>query len=88
LELEVLDSGCCGMASAFGYERGAKHEVSAAAARRMVLPALERTGDEVLVIADGFSCREQIHQLAGRRTMHVADALAAAPAVATKGEGA
>jgi FAD/FMN-containing dehydrogenase/Fe-S oxidoreductase len=88
LELEVLDSGCCGMAGAFGYEQGAKHGVSVAAAQRMLLPALERIGDDVLVIADGFSCREQIRQLAGRRTMHVADALAAVPTVATKGEGA
>ena len=73
---EVLtpDTGCCGMSGSFGYRP--EH---AAASRRIaglgILPALEAAGDAV-VVANGFSCREQIETLAGRPTLHVAEVLA------------
>lgn len=68
-------SGCCGMAGSFGFERGKKYEVSVAAARRVLVPAVEGAGDGKLLIADGFSCREQIRQMTGRRAWHIAELL-------------
>jgi FAD/FMN-containing dehydrogenase/Fe-S oxidoreductase len=76
LGFEILDSGCCGMAGAFGFEAG-HYEVSVACAERVLLPAVRAAGPEVMVLADGFSCREQILQLTGRRALHLAEALAA-----------
>lgn len=58
LKLEVLDSGCCGLAGAFGYAKE-NYEMSRALAERVLLPAIRRSGPE-LVVADGFSCRTQI----------------------------
>jgi Fe-S oxidoreductase len=73
MQFEVLDSGCCGMAGAFGFE--AEHyAVSVAAAERALLPAVRAASPETLVLADGFSCREQIFQLTGRRALHLAEA--------------
>jgi Fe-S oxidoreductase len=75
LDCEVLPSGCCGMAGSFGFE-AAKYDVSVAAAERVLLPRLRATAPETLVLADGFSCREQIEQCTGRRTLHIAEAMA------------
>ena len=64
LDVQILDSGCCGMAGAFGFE--AEHyEVSLAVAERVLLPAVRAAGPDALILADGFSCREQIGQLSG-----------------------
>ncbi|HTJ44079.1 MAG TPA: (Fe-S)-binding protein, partial [Kofleriaceae bacterium] len=76
LDLEVLDSGCCGMAGAFGFQRET-YEHSVALAERVLLPAM-RAHPDALVIADGFSCREQVRQLTGIRPLHTAEILAAA----------
>src|SRR5262249_18331011 len=59
---QVLDSGCCGMAGAFGFERGDHYDVSIKAGERMLLPAIRAAEPETLIVADGFSCREQIAQ--------------------------
>jgi FAD/FMN-containing dehydrogenase/Fe-S oxidoreductase len=68
--------GCCGLAGNFGMERG-HYEVSVAVARTALLPALAGVPDgNGVVIADGFSCRTQIRQLAGRRSYHLAELLA------------
>jgi len=68
--------GCCGLAGNFGMERG-HYEVSVAVARTALLPALAGVHDgNGVVMADGFSCRTQIHQLAGRRAYHLAELLA------------
>jgi Fe-S oxidoreductase len=69
--------GCCGLAGNFGMERG-HYDVSVAVARTALLPALA-DGQEgnVVVLADGFSCRTQIRQLAGRHAYHLAELLAA-----------
>ncbi len=77
LDVQVLDAGCCGMAGAFGFE--AEHyEVSLAVAERALLPAISLEPD-ALLLADGFSCREQIRQLTGRRALHLAEVVAALP---------
>jgi Fe-S oxidoreductase len=75
-----LDSGCCGMAGAFGFQRH-KYELSVALAERVLLPAM-RSHPAALVMADGFSCREQLRQLAGVRAWHLAELLAAPPVLA------
>nr|WP_062330945.1 FAD-binding and (Fe-S)-binding domain-containing protein [Herbidospora sakaeratensis] len=74
---ERLDSGCCGLAGNFGFERG-HLEVSEACAERVLLPRLRAAGRETAVLADGFSCRTQIHQLdsGGREGVHLAQLLA------------
>ncbi|GAA4216863.1 FAD-binding and (Fe-S)-binding domain-containing protein [Actinocatenispora rupis] len=73
---DVLDSGCCGLAGNFGFERG-HHDVSMACAERVLLPAVRDASPDALVLADGFSCRTQIDQAdTGRRAMHLAEALA------------
>jgi Fe-S oxidoreductase len=74
LEFEVLDSGCCGMAGSFGFEID-HYEISVKCGERILLPKVRETPAEVLVIADGFSCREQIEQLTGRRALHTAEVL-------------
>jgi Fe-S oxidoreductase len=74
LELQALDSGCCGMAGAFGFEAG-KYAVSQAVGERVLLPAVRAAAAETVIVSDGFSCREQIQQATGRRAMHVAEVL-------------
>ena len=75
LDYTVLDSGCCGMAGAFGFEPGDHYAVSIAAGERVLLPAVRRADAETLIVADGFSCREQIAQTTGRRALHLADVI-------------
>ncbi|HSU83193.1 MAG TPA: heterodisulfide reductase-related iron-sulfur binding cluster, partial [Thermoanaerobaculia bacterium] len=75
LDVQVLDAGCCGMAGAFGFEAD-HYEVSLAVAERALLPAIRAAGPDALLLADGFSCREQIRQLTGRRALHLAEVLA------------
>lgn len=74
IEPKVLDSGCCGMAGPFGFE-GSKFEVSQACAERVLLPAVRKAEPEEIVVADGFSCREQIRQNSDRYPLHLADVL-------------
>jgi len=75
LDLEVLDAGCCGMAGPFGYEES-HFAVSKACADRVLVPAINGSGTDTIVISDGFSCRSQIRQFCpGRRPMHLAQVL-------------
>jgi FAD/FMN-containing dehydrogenase/Fe-S oxidoreductase len=74
VEAEELDAGCCGMAGGFGYERD-HYDVSVACGERRLLPAVRLAPDDVLVIADGYSCREQIRQQTGREALHFAQVL-------------
>jgi Fe-S oxidoreductase len=74
LDFTVLDAGCCGMAGAFGFEKD-KYDVSVQAGERVLLPAVRAADDDVLVVADGFSCREQIAQATARRALHLAEVL-------------
>jgi Fe-S oxidoreductase len=66
--------GCCGMAGSFGFEHD-KYAVSAAIGELELLPAVRNAPKDWLIIADGFSCREQIAQLTGRRALHLAEVL-------------
>ena len=73
--VEPIEAGCCGMAGPFGFEAG-KFEVSKAIAEDALLPAVRSAGPMTIVVADGFSCREQIAQLGKREAMHFAEVLA------------
>jgi Fe-S oxidoreductase/FAD/FMN-containing dehydrogenase len=75
LEVKMLDSGCCGMAGSFGFDRR-KYDVSMKIGERVLLPAVRNADEATLIIADGYSCREQIAQATGRRALHVAEVLA------------
>ncbi len=73
-ELQSPDSGCCGMAGPFGFQKD-KFEVSQAVAERVLLPAVRNAAQDTLIVADGFSCREQILQGTGKPAMHLAEVL-------------
>jgi Fe-S oxidoreductase len=73
-DVEVVDSGCCGMAGLFGYEQG-HYEVSMKMGERRLFPAVRSAGERV-VVAPGTSCREQILDGTGRRAVHPAEYLA------------
>jgi Fe-S oxidoreductase len=73
--VELIDSSCCGMAGPFGLEAD-KIEVSKAIANLGLLPAVNAAAPTTIIVADGFSCREQIHQLSGREGVHFAEVLA------------
>ncbi|WP_406170661.1 FAD-binding and (Fe-S)-binding domain-containing protein [Streptomyces sp. NBC_00996] len=72
-----LTGGCCGLAGNFGFEKG-HYEVSTTCAEEQLLPAVRAATDDAVVLADGFSCRTQLEQLAGRRGRHLAEVLAEA----------
>jgi Fe-S oxidoreductase len=77
LDIEVPSTGCCGHAGSFGYE--AEHyDVSQAIAEQVLLPAVRKAKKDTIVIADGFSCRQQIKDGTGRWPMHPAEVLAMA----------
>ncbi len=74
LEVEVIESGCCGMAGSFGYE--AEHyDTSMQMAELSLLPAARHADEDTLIVADGTSCRSQIKDGAGRDGWHVARVL-------------
>jgi len=75
IEVTIPEPGCCGMAGAFGFERGDHSDVSMRCAERALLPEVRRASLETLVIADGFSCREQIRQGTAREALHLAEIL-------------
>lgn len=77
IEADMLDSGCCGLAGNFGFTEG-HHEVSIAAAERVMLPAIRDASPETIVMADGFSCRTQIEYGSRREALHLAQVLAMA----------
>jgi Fe-S oxidoreductase len=74
MSLECPDSGCCGMAGAFGFEKD-HVDVSRACGERVLLPSVRHATKETLIIADGFSCREQIRQTTDRHALHFAQIL-------------
>ncbi|MFE0810742.1 FAD-binding and (Fe-S)-binding domain-containing protein [Streptomyces sp. NPDC058794] len=79
VDAERLDSGCCGLAGNFGFERG-HLDVSEACAERVLLPRLREEDEATVVLADGFSCRTQIHEFdsGGHEGVHLAELLASA----------
>ena len=77
LDVATIESSCCGMAGAFGYD-AETIEVSRAMGELSLLPAVRKAPDDTIIIADGTSCRQQIRDGTGREALHVARALAAA----------
>jgi Fe-S oxidoreductase len=75
LEVELLKSGCCGMAGSFGYLAGDPYRVAMRVGERVLLPAVRAAAQDTLLVADGFSCRTQISAGTGRRALHTAQAL-------------
>jgi Fe-S oxidoreductase len=71
LEAELLDSGCCGLAGSFGFERG-HHDVSMACGERVLFPVVREASRDTTLLADGFSCRTQIAEGTGRQAIHLA----------------
>ncbi len=71
-DVEEVDSGCCGMAGSFGYEKE-HYEISLAIGNRRLAPAVRAAGNEMEIVASGISCRQQIHQLTGRKAKHPAE---------------
>lgn len=73
--VDVLDSGCCGMAGPFGFEKD-KYKVSQILAERLLLPSVRQSTLQDIIVSNGFSCREQVHQNTPRRAVHMAEVLA------------
>jgi FAD/FMN-containing dehydrogenase/Fe-S oxidoreductase len=84
LDYEILDSGCCGMAGAFGFEKE-KYDVSIKCGERVLLPAVRSAPKDALIIADGYSCREQIGQTTDRKSLHLAQVIQMAMQAGTQG---
>jgi Fe-S oxidoreductase len=74
LEFRMLDSGCCGMAGSFGFEKE-HYDVAMRCGERVLLPAVRGVDKDALIIADGFSCREQIAQATDREALHIAQVI-------------
>ena len=73
-EVHEVDSGCCGMAGAFGYE--AEHyDISMKMGERRLLPAVREADSETIIVAAGTSCRHQIEDGTGKRALHPAEVL-------------
>ncbi|MFI6662980.1 FAD-binding and (Fe-S)-binding domain-containing protein [Streptomyces sp. NPDC050523] len=77
VDVEQLEAGCCGLAGNFGFERG-HLEVSEACAERVLLPRLREEDEGTVLLADGFSCRTQVHEFdsGGHEGVHLAELLA------------
>ena len=73
-EVSEVDSGCCGMAGSFGFERE-HYELSVTIGNRRLAPAVKAASDDVEIVAPGISCRQQIDHLAGRKAKHPAELL-------------
>lgn len=74
IDFEAPAAGCCGMAGSFGFEKE-KYETSMAIGELELLPAVRQAPNDCLIIADGFSCREQISQCTGRHALHLAEVI-------------
>jgi Fe-S oxidoreductase len=75
IEAQIMPNGCCGMAGSFGFE-AAKYPWSVKIAEHALLPRLRQAEPDSAIVASGFSCREQIEQLTGRKTQHIAEMMA------------
>jgi Fe-S oxidoreductase len=75
LSVETVESSCCGMAGSFGYD-AATIDVSLKMGELSLLPAVRKANAETLIVADGTSCRHQIHDGAARDALHVVRVLA------------
>ena len=75
LEVQAPEDGCCGMAGSFGFEQGEHFDVSIACGERVLLPAVRKADKDTLIIANGFSCQEQIEQTTDRHALHLAQVI-------------
>jgi FAD/FMN-containing dehydrogenase/Fe-S oxidoreductase len=73
MDVQVLQTGCCGLAGSFGFERGEKYRVSQKVGELDVFPKVRDLDPDTLLVGDGFSCREQIDDGTARRPLHVAE---------------
>jgi Fe-S oxidoreductase len=73
-EVSEVDSGCCGMAGSFGFEKE-HYDLSTKIGNRRLVPAVRAAGLDVEIVAPGISCRQQIDHLAGRKAKHPAELL-------------
>jgi len=73
--VQEIDSGCCGMAGAFGYEKR-HYEISMKIGERRLIPAVQAASDAQRLVANGFSCRHQIEHATGRKAQHAIQILA------------
>ena len=74
LEVKTIDSSCCGMAGSFGYEKE-HYDISMNMGSLSLFPAVKEADTDVLIVADGTSCRSQIEHGTGKQAMHVARVL-------------
>jgi Fe-S oxidoreductase len=74
IDFQTPAPGCCGMAGSFGFERD-KYEISVAIGELELLPAVRKATSDCLIIANGFSCREQIAQCTNRHALHLAEVI-------------
>jgi Fe-S oxidoreductase len=74
LEVEVLDSGCCGLAGSWGFEQG-HAELSRQIGERRLLPAAREAPKDALLVSDGFSCQHQVAEFTDRRPLHLAQVI-------------
>ena len=75
VEFDALTDGCCGMAGAFGFEKGEHYDVSIKCGERSLIPKVRDADEGTLLIAEGFSCREQIRQMTDREGLHLAQVI-------------
>lgn len=75
VDFDSPETGCCGMAGGFGFEEGDHYDVSVKCGERVLFPKLRETPDDTLIIADGFSCREQVSQSSRRVPLHLAQVM-------------
>ena len=74
IDFQTPAPGCCGMAGSFGFERD-KYQTSLAIGELELLPAVRKASSDCLIVANGFSCREQIRQCTGRKALHLAEVI-------------
>jgi Fe-S oxidoreductase len=74
VDYEMPDSGCCGMAGAFGFENQ-HYDISVKCGERVLLPKIRESSNDTLIVADGFSCRQQIKSGTERRGIHLAQVI-------------
>ncbi|MEE8140971.1 MAG: hypothetical protein V3T66_08695, partial [Alphaproteobacteria bacterium] len=72
--VETVQSSCCGMAGAFGYQKET-YDISMRMGEASLFPAVRAAGEDAVIVADGTSCRAQIHGGTGREAVHVARVL-------------
>jgi FAD/FMN-containing dehydrogenase/Fe-S oxidoreductase len=74
LDFDVLDSGCCGMAGSFGFDKD-KYSVSVNIGELVLLPEVRAAKHDTLIVTNGYSCREQIAQCTERKALHLAEVI-------------